>query len=300
MTESDDSRHIEQLIEKIVFDKEELETLKIAIKNFTEGKTSAKELKVLLLQCRGRMMEDITDFFLLFAEKRIKDQLQTEKSKSRSISTTKIESTLREEIKEKNELLEIVARRVNRLVSRLNTNGSREDQTQTQNSTDEVKEEIERCLTQIGAKEWIDMCFYDDTQFFVKLNPMLEELYEERFGKSKKNSKDANEGKLIMANKMVKLGFPEEIEDIVINYVSIRNNFEHSMIGLTPSNLELAREVFVKVFVYLIIDSFKSKFLLENREAIHSNLKEIFSKRLTGNPKFRKEIVERLKIVFYS
>ena len=51
MTESHDLRHVEPLLEKIIFDENELERLKIAIKNFTEGKTSARELKLLILQC---------------------------------------------------------------------------------------------------------------------------------------------------------------------------------------------------------------------------------------------------------
>ena len=217
-------------------------------------------------------------------------------NKQQITSPTKIESQLREEIKEKNELLETVAQRVNKLVSKFDTDDSREDE--SQNSIDEVKEEIERCLTQIGAKEWFDMSFYTDYQFFVKLYPKLEDLYRERFGESEKSGKDAKEGKEIMANKMEKLGFPEDIENDVINYLSVRNIIEHSMTDLSPSNLELAREVFVKVFVYLILDSFKSKFLMKNRELVYANLTEIFSKRLTGNPIFRKEILERLETVF--
>ncbi len=56
MAKSQSLANFEQVVEKIIFNEEELETLKIAIKNFTEGKTSAKDLKQLLLQCRGRMM----------------------------------------------------------------------------------------------------------------------------------------------------------------------------------------------------------------------------------------------------
>ena len=108
--------NFEQVVEKIIFNEDELEKLKIAIKNFTEGKTSAKELKQLLLQCRGRMMEDITDFTFLFTERRIKDQLQTEKNIQQPSLPNEVESQLREEIKEKNELLEVVAKRVNKLI----------------------------------------------------------------------------------------------------------------------------------------------------------------------------------------
>lgn len=116
MVKSQKLANLEQVVEKIIFNEDELEKLKIAIKNFTEGKTSAKELKQLLLQCRGRMMEDITDFTFLFTERRIKDQLQTEKNIQQPSLPNEVESQLREEIKEKNELLEVVAKRVNKLI----------------------------------------------------------------------------------------------------------------------------------------------------------------------------------------
>jgi len=296
MAKSQELANFENMVEKIIFNEDELDTLKIAIKNFSEGKTSAKELKGLLLQCRGRMVEDVTDFTFHFAQKRTETLLQTVKNNGHPTSHTKIESQLREEIQEKNELLEIVAQRVNQLVSKFNNEDSSEEQKPT--SIDEVKEEIERCLDQIGANEWIEMCDYDDYMFFVKLYPKLEELYRERFGKSEKKSNDATEGKEIMANKMARLGFPEEVETILINYISIRDNFAHSMKDILPSNLDLAREVFVQVLVDLILNALDSKLLSNNKERLYSRLKDFFSERLTGNPNFRKRILRRLKTVF--
>ena len=293
MAKSQELADFEQVVEKIVFDADELEHLKIAIKNFTEGKTSAKELKHLLLQCRGRMVEDMTEYLLFMAKK-----LAPEKTivPAPSTSVSQIESQLREEIREKNELLETVALRVNQMVSNLDNEDRQEDQRPI--SIDDIKKEIERCLNLIGGKEWIEMCYYDDYKFFVKLYPKLEALYEERFYESEKNSKNTTEGKEIMANKMVKLGFPKDIETIVINYISIRNNFQHSMVDISPLNLELARDAFAKVFVYLILSSIESKFLLNNRETLFANLTEFFSKRLTGNLAYRKRILERIEAVF--
>ena len=288
MAKSQDLEDFGQIIEQIIFEKNELEELKIAIKNFTEGKTSTKELKHLLLQCRGRMTEDITYFTSLFVEQKTQDLLKTVINKDQLPSPTKVESQLREEIKEKNDLLEIVAKRVNKLVFKFNNEDSSEEQKPI--SIDEVKEEIERCLSQIGASEWIEMCDYDDYMFFVKLYPKLEELYKERFGDSEEP----------MANKMKKFKFPKEIEAIVNKYIKIRNNFQHSMDDLLPSNLELAREVLVNVLLYLIISNVKSEFLSNNRESFCSCLKDFFSERLTDNHLFRKRILERLKTIFYS
>ena len=113
-----ENNQIEQLVEKIIFNKGELEQLKIAIKNFSLGKINSKELKQLLLQCRGRMVEEVTDF-VLFNQGRSKKSQAEKNQEQQPISPTKVESQLRKEIEEKNELLEIVAKRVNRLVSKL-------------------------------------------------------------------------------------------------------------------------------------------------------------------------------------
>lgn len=299
MAKSQDLEDFGQIIEKIIFEKNELEELKIAIKNFTEGKTSAKELKHFLLQCRGRMTEDITYFTSLFVEQKTQDLLKTVINKDQLPSPTKLESQLREEIKEKNDLLEIVAKRVNKLVSKLNNEDSSKNQKPISISIDDAKKEIKRSLNQIGAKQWIEMCYYEDYKFFVKLYPKLEELYHERFGESEKMSNSNEDGKEIMPNKMVRLGFPKNIETVVIKYISVRNNFHHSMVDISPSNLELAHKAFVKLFVYLIISNLDSKLLSNNRESFYSCLKEFFSERLTDNTVFRKRILERLKTVFY-
>lgn len=293
MAKSQSVEYYEKLVEPIIFNETELETLKIAIKNFTEGKTSAIELKKLLLQCRGRMVEDMAELAFMIAQRS-----QAEIVTRQPASPTEVESQLRKEIEEKNELLETVAKRVNNLVNKLNNEEQNEDQ--KPNSIEEVNEEVERCLKQIGAKEWIDMCFYEDTAFFVKLYPKLEALYKERFGEREKSNSAVNDGKFIMANKMERLGFPEEVETMVIQYISIRNNFQHSMADISQSNFELARDVFVHVFVDLILTTMNSSVLLNGRELVYSELKGFFSKQFTGNSSFRKRALKRLETVLCS
>ena len=139
------------------------------------------------------------------------------------------------------------------------------------------------------------MSYYDDYKFFVKLYPKLEELYKERFGEGEKNN---SEGKEIMANKMVKLEFPKEIETLVIKYIASRNKFHHSMDDISQSHVELARKVFVNVFLYVIVSNLKTEFLSGDRKSLYEGLAQFFSKRLTGNPMFRREIVGQLKIAF--
>ena len=79
-----------------------------------------RELKQLILQCRGRILEDIAAFIYFIEKAQIKNKLNSENNQNQLILSTDVESQLREEISEKNELLETVAQRINRLVYKLN------------------------------------------------------------------------------------------------------------------------------------------------------------------------------------
>ena len=120
MTKSQENEDFEQVIEKIVFDDEELEDLRIAIRTFTEGKIQAKQLKQKLLLCRSRIVKDISNF-LNFCIDRVRDSSQFPVNK-KIIDSNKYDLTndqLQQEIAEKNEFLEVVAEKVNALVIKI-------------------------------------------------------------------------------------------------------------------------------------------------------------------------------------
>ncbi len=123
MITSQRSEDFEQVIEKIVFNEEELEELKIAIRNFTEGNIKAKQLKQKLLKSRGRMVKDISHF-LSFCIDRIKNENITSEdnqpAKKNQFKEPDIQ--LQQDLFEKNELLNIVANKVNNLVENLKKN----------------------------------------------------------------------------------------------------------------------------------------------------------------------------------
>jgi len=297
MAKSQEVEDFERVLEKIVFDEKELEELKIAIRNFSKGTNTPKQLKQDLLQYRGRMVKDISNFLIYCLNRpRDNDQTPVDRDFTNSNQSGLEKAQLRHDIAERNELLEVVAKRINSLVSRAKKEPLAD--TKSLGSDEAIKIEVERVFSVIRVEEWLDMCGYDDYKFFVKLYPKLEELYNERFGESEKLSNNAKDGKDIMANKMVRLGFPEEVETLVVQYVAIRNIFQHSMNDISPSNLEQARDVFVKVFVYLITSNIDSKLVSNDRKSFYSYLKDFFSKRLASNPVFRKKVLERLKTVF--
>ena len=117
MTNNQKSQDYEQVLEKIVFDEEELVELKIAIKNYTLGKIQARQLKQKLLQCRGRIVKDIAKF-VIFCVDRVRDSGQTPVNRNITDSNQSdlANDQLRLEIAEKNELLEAVAKKINVLV----------------------------------------------------------------------------------------------------------------------------------------------------------------------------------------
>lgn len=117
MVKSQESEDYAQVIEKIVFDEEELEELKITIRNFTEGKIQAKELKQKLIQNRGRIVRDVSNF-LSFCIERVQNNSRTHSQQEiiDSNQTEIIDNKLQKELTDSNELLEIVAEKINELV----------------------------------------------------------------------------------------------------------------------------------------------------------------------------------------
>jgi exonuclease VII small subunit len=119
MVSSQKSEDFEQVVEKIVFDEEELDELKIIIRKFTEGKIHAKQLKQKLLQSRGRMVKDISNF-LSFCVDRIKSDDQIAEVPKITINNQSNQTSiqLQQDLIERNELLTVIAKKVNHIVEK--------------------------------------------------------------------------------------------------------------------------------------------------------------------------------------
>ena len=121
MVSSQKSQDYEQVVEKIVFDADELEELKITIRNFTEGKIQAKQLKQKLIQNRGRMVKDFSNF-LSFCVDRIRNDDKSSEVPKVAINNQSNQTNIRlqQDLIERNELLKVVANKVNQIVSTKN------------------------------------------------------------------------------------------------------------------------------------------------------------------------------------
>ena len=108
MAKSQEPEDFEQVLEKIIFDEDELSELKNIVGEFTKGKVQPIQLKKKILLCRSRMLEDLKEFVLFYIN-----------SKKREKELETVDFELSQELEERNEFLEIVANRVNQLVAKL-------------------------------------------------------------------------------------------------------------------------------------------------------------------------------------
>jgi hypothetical protein len=108
MAKSQEIEDFEQVLERIIFDEEELTELKNVVGEFAKGNVQSKQLKKKILLCRSRMLEDLKEFVLFYINsKKQEKELET------------VDFKVSQELEERNELLEIVANRVNQLVAKL-------------------------------------------------------------------------------------------------------------------------------------------------------------------------------------
>lgn len=284
MLKSQKSEGFEKVLEEIVFDKAELEELKIAVENFNKGIITAKELKQNLLQCRGRIVKDISNFLVYCLNRDNSNQSGLEGEQ------------LRRELLDRNELLEVVAKKINALALKAKKKLPVETESLSLEGT--IKIEIERVFSVIRADEWLDMCGYDDYKFFVKLYNKLQTLYRQKFGDEEKKSKNAKVEQEIMAGKIVKLNFPEEVTTELIRFIAIRNNATHDNYDLTSSDMEVAHNAFIRLFIYFIATNLNAQLLTENRKAFYNYLHQYFSSKLENNSRFLEKMKKNLNSLF--
>jgi hypothetical protein len=103
---SQEIEDFEHVLERIIFDEDELTKLKNIVGELAKGNVQPIQLKKEILLCRSRMLEDLKEFVLFYINsKKQEKELET------------VDFKLKQDLKERTELLEIVANRVNQLVS---------------------------------------------------------------------------------------------------------------------------------------------------------------------------------------
>lgn len=300
MVKAQETGTFDGVIEKIVFDEGELDELKIAIRNFGKGAITTKQLKQMLLRFRGRIVKDISNFLSLCVDRaRESGQALVDRNFTNSNQSDLANDQLRQDIAVRNELLEVVAKKISALASKAKKEKPTVDESLS--LEDIIKSEIERVFLAIKVDEWLDMCGYDDYKFYIKLYNKLQALYRQKFGDDGEKPKNAKKAKVeqeIMAERIAKLKFPEEATTELIQFIVIRNNATHDDRDLTPSDMEIAHNAFARLLTYLIVSSLNSQLLAENRKAFYNYLNQYFSSKLENNSKFLGKIKKNLNSLF--
>jgi len=107
-------QNITEMLEKIVFDENNLGKLKIALNQLKSGELSIKELRETIIELRAEMFEALLKF--------IPFQLKLRSAKKDLSQYTEVHpdsSQLEQEIQEKNSLLETIGSRLNRILENL-------------------------------------------------------------------------------------------------------------------------------------------------------------------------------------
>jgi len=300
MVKAQETGTFDGVIEKIVFDEGELDELKIAIRNFGKEAITTKQLKQMLLRFRGRIVKDISNFLSLCVDRaRESGQALVDRNFTNSNQSDLANDQLWQDIAERNELLEVIAKRISALAS----NAKKETPTVDESLSleDIIKSEVERVFLAIKVDEWLDMVGYDDYKFYIKLYNKLQALYRQKFGddgEKPKNAKNAKVEQEIMAERIAKLNFPEEATTELIQFIVIRNNATHDDRDLTSSDMEIAHNAFVRLLIYLIVSSLNAQLLAENRKDFYNYLNQYFSSKLENNSKFLKKIKKNLNSLF--
>lgn len=98
------------MIEQIILNENELETLKLLINDLSAGKIDSKQLKIAIIKSRATALKRIFDIFP-FYHKRIINQHEIDKF------TSEISPELTQELEEKNNFLEEIGVRINKIVN---------------------------------------------------------------------------------------------------------------------------------------------------------------------------------------
>lgn len=108
-------KELVEMIEQILLNKQELETLKALINDLNAGKINSKQLKIAIIKSRAKALKRVIDIFPFFHKRIINQQ---EIDKFTGVNNYHLE--LDQELEEKNIFLEEVGIRIHKIVSNLN------------------------------------------------------------------------------------------------------------------------------------------------------------------------------------
>lgn len=241
------------LVEKVLFHQDNLNVLKNKITQLSRNEISQKEMKHLILNQRATMLDEILELFPFFINK-----IQENKN-SRTNSSNNHNSELEKKLKEREELLELVGKRIEELVQ-----GNRVMEKNDVNSLNNsfsfsIEEIIIKELQVIDFDSWLKMFNYldlentrvqDEFRLLVRLFGNIGKYHERIFEK---------DDELPMPKKIKELKFPIELEKDLILLNKTRNDAVHNGKEIYGDDKLLIYNVFFRVLEFLLEYHVKEK-----------------------------------------
>jgi len=236
------------LVEKVIFSGDNLNLLKIKITQLSRDEITPKEMKQLILNQRATMLDEILELFPFFIKK-----LQ-ESDNSRTASSDINTSDLEQKLGEREELLELVARRIQGLVQgklaieKKEVSNFNDDDTKLFSIEDIVIKELQI----IDIDSWLKMFEYldlekkkvvDEFRLLIRLIGNIGLYHERVFEK---------DDKLPIPKKIKELKFPIELEKDLILLNKARNDAVHDGKEIYEDDRLLMYDVFFRVLQFLL------------------------------------------------
>ena len=242
------------LVEKVIFDQDNLNLLKIKITQLSRDEITPKEMKQLILNQRGMMLDEILELFPFF----IKSLQISDNSRMNSSDIDSPE--LKQKLGEREELLELIAKRIQGLVQ-----GNLPMEKNEVNNVDDdtlpfsIEDIVNKELHVIDIDSWLKMFDYldlentkveDDFRLLIRLIGNIGLYHERVFEK---------DDTLPMTTKIKELKFPIELEKDLILLNKARNNAVHDGKEIQEDERLLMYDVFFRVLEFLFEYHVKEK-----------------------------------------
>ena len=261
---------IKTMVEKIVFNEEQLFELKEALSQVGVNKLTVKQVKSMILDQRTKIMEDTIDLLHFYLEKRVK---QPEIIPSEELSMLEARLTERED------LLEEIGRRLERIV------GSNHDSLEA--SRPEMREFILKELDAIEIQSWLEVGalldlktgeITDAYKFLLWSVACVEKYYFYLF----------QENETSLPNKVKALKLPKKLEDDLLVMVHNRNINAHNIVKIPNAFLPIMKNGYLNLFKHFIHESLipkiSDKFQLQgNSEVLIAEIQKVI---ISQNSKF--------------
>lgn len=232
---------LKNMVEKIIFNEEQLFELKKALSQLGTNELSIKDVKSMILDQRTQIMEDTIDLLNFYLDQQI--------NYPKEIPSEEI-SLLHAKLTEPEFLLEEIGRRLERIANK--KSNKRGD------SESEIREFILKELEAIEIRSWLEVGALLETEtgkitdgynFLMWLSVCVEKYHAYLFG----------ENRVSLPDKVKALKLPKDLEDDFIVIAHNRNINAHNIVKIPSEFFPIIKNGYINLFKHFIYESLLPK-----------------------------------------